>query len=190
MTSSALLWGHSMGGANSVAMTANPPTQLRALVLEDPAVFGRRRPASTNSSPTMNMFQISLDLIDSGATAEEAASRFREAYPNWPECVAGWKAESILQMDAEILRNVVGGTSPSQGDPAEILASIDCPVLLMQADPAAGGILQDDFLAQIVPDSDDWTVVKIEGAGHNIHREHSELLLPVVLPWLEARQNW
>ena len=70
----------------------------------------------------MNMFQISLDLIDSGATAEEAASRFREAYPNWPEYVAGWKAESILQMDAEILRNVVAGTSLSLGDPAAVLA--------------------------------------------------------------------
>lgn len=186
-----VLWGHSMGGANSVATAIDAPAQLRALVLEDPAVFGRRRPASTNNSPTMNMFKLSIDLIDSGATVEEAASRFREAYPNWPEYVAGWKAESILQMDAEILRNVVGGTSAySLDDPAEVMARIKCPVLLMQADPTAGGILPDEFLAQIVPDNDDWTVVKIEGAGHNIHREHSELLLPVVLPWLEARQNW
>ena len=182
-----VLWGHSMGGANSVAMAIDPPTQLKALVLEDPAVFGRRRPASANNSPTMNMFKLSLDLIDSGAMVEEAASRFRGEYPYWPEYVAGWKAESILQMDAEILRNVVGGTSPSQGDPAELLARIQCPVLLMQADPITGGILPDDFLAQVVPDRDDWRIVKVYGAGHNIHREHSDKLLPVVLPWLEAQ---
>jgi pimeloyl-ACP methyl ester carboxylesterase len=184
-----ILWGHSMGGANSIAVAIDPPAQLKALVLEDAAVFGRRRPASTNASPTMNMFKMSIDLIDSGIPVEEITSRFREAYPSWPDYIPAWKAESILQMDAEILRNVVGGNSASLGDPAEALARIKCPVLLMQADPTAGGILPDEFLAQIVPDSDDWTVVKIEGAGHNIHREHSDKLLPVVLPWLEAHSG-
>jgi pimeloyl-ACP methyl ester carboxylesterase len=185
-----ILWGHSMGGANSVGVAINPPSQLKALVLEDAAVFPRVRPPSASNSPTMSMFQISLDLIDADATVEEAAARFREAYPNWPDYIYGWKAESILQMDADILRNVIGGTSSfSPGDPAETLARIKCPVLLMQADPTAGGILADDFLAEVVPDSDDWTVVKIEGAGHNIHREHSELLLSVVLPWLETQSG-
>ncbi len=86
-----------------------------------------------------------------------------------------------------ILRDVVAGRSRGGEDPVEVLAKIDCPVLLMQADPGAGGILPDDFLAEVVPGSDDWTVVKIEGAGHNINRDHPEKVLPVVLPWLDAQ---
>lgn len=117
---------------------------------------------------------------------DEIASRIREAYPDWPDYVADWKAESIVQMDADILRAITAGNIPSEDDPAGMLARIQCPVLLLQADPLAGGILPDDFVAEVVPENGRWTVVKIEGAGHNINREHPEKLLPVVMPWLEA----
>jgi pimeloyl-ACP methyl ester carboxylesterase len=68
-----------------------------------------------------------------------------------------------------------------------MLANITVPVLLLQADPDAGGILPDDYLAGIVPDSDSFTVKKIVGAGHNINREFPELMMPVVVPWLAAQ---
>ena len=55
----------------------------------------------------------------------------------------------------------------------------------MQADPNAGGSNTDEYLAEIIPDRENFTVKKIVGAGHNINREHTELLLPVALPWLE-----
>ncbi|MCH8229533.1 MAG: alpha/beta hydrolase [Chloroflexi bacterium] len=181
-----IVWGHSMGGGNAVAMAGEPPEQLKALVLEDPAVFGRKRPVSTGSSPTANAFQVYLDLIEAGLSAEEMASKLQAANPHQPEYFASWKAECLLQMDVEILRNVVSGRARGGGDPAESLAKIECPVLLLQADPDAGGILPDDYLAGIIPDSDEFTVKKILGAGHNINREHPDKMLPVVLPWLEA----
>ncbi len=183
-----IVWGHSMGGGNAISMAGDPPEQLKALVLEDPAIFGRRRrPTPSSSTPAMNAFQFSLDLIDAGISVEEMASRTRHSYPDSPDYYANWKAESLTQMDAEILRDVVAGRSRGGEDPVGVLAKIDCPVLLMQADPEAGGILPDDFLAEVVPGSDDWTVAKIEGAGHNINRDHPEKVLPVVLPWLDAQ---
>lgn len=180
-----IVWGHSMGGGNAVAMAGDSPELLKALVLEDPAVFGKTRPVPTDSSPTVNTFRIHLDLIEAGLSIEEMAPKLQAASPGQPEYFAAWKAECLLQMDINILRDVVSGKSRGGGDPAEALAKIECPVLLMQADPAAGGILPDDYLAGIVPDRDGFTAVKIDGAGHNINREHPEKLLPVVLPWLE-----
>ena len=67
-----------------------------------------------------------------------------------------------------------------------MLATIQVPVILLQADPDAGGILPDDYLAGILPNSDSFTSQKIVGAGHNINREYPEKMLPVVLPWLAA----
>jgi pimeloyl-ACP methyl ester carboxylesterase len=64
------------------------------------------------------------------------------------------------------------------------LADIKVPVLLLQADPDAGGILPDDYIAGLIPDNETFTMMKIVGAGHNINREFPELMLPVVLPWL------
>jgi pimeloyl-ACP methyl ester carboxylesterase len=182
-----IVWGHSMGGGNSVAMANNPPANFKALVLEDPAVFGRVRPVRANNSPTMNGFQIHLGLIEAGLSIEEMAPKLQEASPNQPEYFANWKAECLLQMDVDILRGVVGGTYRGFDDPAAMLANITVPVLLLQADPDAGGILPDDHLEGIVPDRDSFTVKKIVGAGHNINREFPELMMPVVLPWLAAQ---
>ncbi len=180
-----IVWGHSMGGGNAVSMASESTELLRALVLEDPAVFGKSRPVSTDKSPTVNTFKVHLELIEAGLSIEEMAPKLQAASPGQPEYFAPWKAECLLQMDANILRDVVSGNSSGLDDPSDALDSIDRPVLLLQADPTKGGILPDDYLASIVPDTADFTVQKITGAGHNINREHPELMLPIVMPWLE-----
>ena len=181
-----VVWGHSMGGANAIAMAADPPEQLKALILEDPAIFGRARSTRAGGAPVNSPFGASLELIEAGISAEEMASRIAESEPGLPDYYAPWKAERLAQIDPEILRDVVAGRRRGVQDPKESLAKIDCPVLLMQADPDKGGILQDEFLAEITPKTGDWTVVKVVGAGHVINRNHPELALPIVMPWLAA----
>jgi pimeloyl-ACP methyl ester carboxylesterase len=179
-----IVWGHSMGGGNSIAMANKAPSNLKALLLEDPAAFGRQRPVRATASPTLNTFQIHLGLIEAGLSIKEMTPKLQVASPGQPEYFAAWKAECLLQMDSEILRGVVSGNYKGFDDPAKILANIDVPVLLVQADPDAGGILPDDHIASIVPSKPNFTTVKIVGAGHNINREHPEQMLPIVLPWL------
>ena len=179
-----IVWGHSMGGANAVALGGKEPQLYRALMLEDPAIFSRTDTTPPPASPTRSIFRIHLDLIDAGLSIEEMAPKIQEASPNQPEYFATWKAECLLQMDADILRSVVERRSRGGGDPAENLANISCPVLLAQADPDAGGILPDDYPESVAPKRENFTVKKIVGAGHNINREYPDLLLPVVLPWL------
>ena len=181
-----VVWGHSMGGANAIAMAADPPEQLKALILEDPAIFGRARSTRAGGAPVNSPFGASLELIEAGISAEEMASRIAESEPGMPDYYAPWKAERLAQIDPEILQDVVAGRRRGVQDPKESLAKIDCPVLLMQADPDKGGILQDEFLAEITPKTGDWTVVKVVGAGHVINRNHPELALPIVMPWLAA----
>ncbi len=181
-----VVWGHSMGGANAIAMAADPPEQLKALILEDPAIFGRARSTRADGAPVNSPIGASLELIEAGISAEEMASRIAESEPGMPDYYAPWKAERLAQIDPEILRDVVAGRRRGVQDPKESLAKIDCPVLLMQADPDKGGILQDEFLAEITPKTGDWTVVKVVGAGHVINRNHPELALPIVMPWLAA----
>ena len=179
-----IVWGHSMGGANAVALGGEEPLLFRALMLEDPAIFPRTDSTTPPASPTRSIFRIHLDLIDAGLSIEEMAPKIQQASPNQPEYFAAWKAECLLQMDADILRSVVEGRSRGGVDLAAELANITCPVLLAQADPDAGGILPDEYLESITPKRENFTVKKIVGAGHNINREHPDLLLPVVLPWL------
>ncbi len=181
-----IVWGHSMGGGNSLAMAAEQPSNLKALLLEDPALFRPGPDQRPPDSPVVRGFQQQLSMMNNGLSIEEMTPKLREDNPNQPDFFAAWKAECLTQMDNEILENVVAGRGRGGDDPEESLRRVQCPVLLLQADPNAGGILSDDHLASIVPERDNITVKKIVGAGHNINREHSELLLPVVLPWLDA----
>ena len=181
-----IVWGHSMGGGNAVALGGQEPQLFRALVLEDPAIFARSNPNPPSTGAVHSLFRIHLDLIEAGLSIEEMAMKIREASPNQPEYFVPWKAECLKQMDPEILRNVVEGNSRGGGDPVENLKKITCPVLLVQADPDAGGILPDDYIASAVPKRDNFTIKKIPGAGHNINREHAEQMLPIVLPWLAS----
>ncbi len=184
---STFVWGHSMGGANAVAMAGDSPEQLRALVLEDPALFGRTRPSSNSKTPTKSQFQVNLELVEQNLSTEEMISRQIETNLGQPEWVAPWKTECLSQMDIELLRMTAGGVYKGGGEPAEALAMISCPVLLVQADPTVGGILPDNYLAAMIPDRDDFTSTKIEGAGHNINRDNPADILAVVMPWLAAR---
>jgi len=182
-----LVWGHSMGGANAVSMAGDAPEQLIALVLEDPAMFGRVRPASNSKTPSRSQFQVNLELVEEGLTTEEMIVRQKATNPNHPEWVAAWKADCLAQMDIDLLRITASGEYKHGGEPVDALAKIGCPVLLVQADPTAGGILPDDYLAAMLPDRDGFSTTKIEGAGHNINRDEPEKLLAVVMPWLAAQ---
>jgi len=180
-----IIWGHSMGGGNASTLVSEHPEWAIALVLEDAGLRGGgARSAGGQQNVTRSTFAIHLELIDAGLSLEEMTDKIRALSPNQPEYYAAWKAEGLLQMDPELLRSTVEGTRIGGGNPAEILAKIECPVLFLQADPDAGGMNTDEYLAEIIPDRDNFTVRKIVGAGHNINREHTELLLPVVLPWL------
>lgn len=181
-----IIWGHSMGGGNAGSTVSENPEWATALVLEDAGMRGggARRPGA--ASVTGSVFARHLALMEAGLSLEEMTAKIDEMSPGQPEYYAGWKAECLMQMDNEILRGTVDGTRRGHGDPAEILSKIECPVLFMQADPNAGGSNTDEYLAQIIPDRQNFTVTKIVGAGHNINREHTELLLPVALPWLAS----
>ena len=47
----------------------------------------------------------------------------------------------------------------------------------------------DEYLAEILPERGNLTLKRIIGADHNINRDHTERLLPVILQWLAALQD-
>ncbi len=180
-----IVWGHSMGGGNATELAGREPSLYRALVLEDPAIFSSSRPAPRAETPTHVRFRKYQELIDAELSTVKLVERVRKEIPNKNHFYPAWRAEGLLQIDPEILKNVLEGKSRGGNDPAESLEKLTYPVLIAEADPDTGGILTDEYLASIVPKRANFTVKKIVGAGHNISLDHPDLLLPVVLPWLE-----
>jgi pimeloyl-ACP methyl ester carboxylesterase len=64
-----------------------------------------------------------------------------------------------------------------------ISAAIQCPVLLMQADPTVGGVMTDDEVTRALMLLAQPRHVKLEGISHVLHNEWKE-------PVLEALKNF
>ena len=58
-----------------------------------------------------------------------------------------------------------------------VLPAIKCPVLLLQADPAAGGLMTDAEVEQALPQLARPSHVRLEGESHALQHVHPE---PVV----------
>jgi pimeloyl-ACP methyl ester carboxylesterase len=56
----------------------------------------------------------------------------------------------------------------------------------LQADPAAGGMLVDDEASQFAAAAGDATLVKLAGAGHNLHTSRTQEVLNLVTQFLDA----
>ena len=84
---------------------------------------------------------------------------------------AAYKAQTLHQLDPEVLDLALQKKLwPGTGFEAEI-AQVSCPGLLLQADTAFGGVMDEDLSAISELKSKNWTWKRFEGVGHSIHYE-------------------
>ena len=179
-----IVWGHSIGGGNAVELGGKESHLFRALVLEDPGLLPPTGSLRRKNTPSSREFRALVGILDAKLSTEGLVQKIRELIPIQLDFYASWRAESLLQLDEELLRTFAHRKSAAGNNPAENLVNIHCSVLLLQVDPDSSGILPDDYLQTIASNRDYFTIKKIVGAGHNIRLECPDLLLPVVLPWL------
>ncbi len=66
----------------------------------------------------------------------------------------------------------------------QLMPNIHCPILLLQADPHAGGLMTDEEVAQaktLLPRAQH---IKLDGISHILHNEDKVGVLTAVLPFL------
>lgn len=173
------LIGHSMGAGTAAGVGAAAPEAIRALVLEDP---GWRDAASpVPPAPTADADARPDSRAPLGSPAwlawvrefkalrpEERCARSAAERPGWSE------AERLPWADAKALLDLAVFDEPrAAGTTAwrELADRISCPVLLLTADPARGGIVTPAVAAAALEHLRDGCVVNLPDAGHNIRRE-------------------
>jgi pimeloyl-ACP methyl ester carboxylesterase len=100
------------------------------------------------------------------------------------------QAQNLHQLDPDMLAAVLAGpeTMLAGYDPAQVLPAITCPVLLLQGDPAAGGLLRDEEVRlglHLLPQA---THTQLAGIGHELHGPPANVtrVLEAIQPFLEA----
>lgn len=161
-TGSAVVAGHSMGGVVVGQLAARFPELVRALILEDPAWFlpeAREAGGGIGAGP---MGEWVRSLAVKGA--EELMAECRAEHPTWPEIVVLRWCQGKKQLD----QNFPASRDSNWGRWTDAARAIQCPALLVTADPDLGGIINPDTARQIHEWNPRIQVAHIPGAGHHV----------------------
>jgi pimeloyl-ACP methyl ester carboxylesterase len=196
-TEPVILYGHSLGAMVAAQVAAAEPARVRAVVAEDPPfhTMGER----IDTTPLLSYFHAleklcgrALPQADLLAQLGEAPLRNPLTGHNVPlretrdAAAIRFAAAAVRQLDPAVLQPIVAGQWLDGYDVEGVGRSLQCPILLLQADHAVGGMLIDDDVAlwgQIVPDL---TVVRFHGAGHMLHWQRTHEVASAVTAFLES----
>lgn len=185
-----VILGHSLGAMVAAAVAAEVPQFVRGVVLEDPpfhtmgnriegtawqAQFAGMRVAARRGGTVEGLADALADIrLPAPGGAFKRLGELRD------RASLRWSAECLTHLDPEVLTPVIEGYWLDGFDVAGILSRIRCPVLLLQADPAAGGALTATDADEVAAALPSCQRVRFPGAGHQLHRDLPEAVLRAV----------
>ncbi len=192
----AVVIGHSLGAMVAAAVAAEVGGRVRAVVLEDPpfSMMGER----IGETSYLDLFRGYRSVAGSDRPVEEIAAKLAALRLATPDGVAvqlgdirdpialRFLASCLKPLDPAVLDPIVAGKWLEGFDVPGTLRRIACPALLIQADAAAGGILPDEYAAEIAGWIPGVVSVKLAGVGHQVHGSQPEAMMRLVTGFLES----
>ena len=178
--------GHSMGAATALALAGGYPDLPGAILLEDPPTWWTDWYASPDGAERRAQMRERFIGIKRKSRQELLAGQ-RAEQPGWADAELERWADAKARFSPEILR-VLDTDNPADVDWPVVLARITCPVLLITADPARGGIVTAESgaaLRALVPHLE---TSHVPEAGHNIRRDQFGRYLDVVRDFLSRHR--
>jgi pimeloyl-ACP methyl ester carboxylesterase len=174
-----LLGGHSMGGGVAAAVASEWPELVRAVVLEDAALFvPRELPANPEKEAQRHSW-----LFGVRAQSLEERKATCQKDTGWSEITVEQWAISKEQLNAALL---TVGLAPVVGErsPLEVLTTIRCPLLLVTGDPARGAMITPEQAAEVISVQPLARELHLSDAGHCIRYDQPQAYAESVGEWL------
>ncbi len=192
----AAMFGHSLGGAVTMHVAANRPELVRAAILGDTVFSGKTLAESMYQPLFAGLYEV---IVQNGSIGEMAGrlGKVRIPVPGIGHLVAigdlpGNNAPSLLkwaeclqQVAPEAMRMSRDGLTLSDFDGRELIARMQCPTLILQANPQLGGLVPDreiDF-ARTLPHV---RVARFPLLGHALHLQQAKPVADAVLEFLNT----
>jgi pimeloyl-ACP methyl ester carboxylesterase len=191
-----VIFGHSLGAMVAAQVASLLPKRIAGAILEDPpfSTMGSR----IKESSFYLQFQGVRDLLYSRPEGEVLFQRLRELPVRRAsdleivrfrevrdDASLRTYAKYLSEVDPRVLDPIVSTQWLDGYDLEAIAAKIDCPVLLIQADPKFGGMLTDFEANQFASRTANCHLRKFEAAGHLIHASHAEGLANEITAFLQ-----
>lgn len=174
-----VVFGHSMGAITAAALAADYPELVSAIILEDPPLRNGPMP----KPPAGFLEARRQENAALRAMSPEARIAWGTAQnPGWhPLEIEPW-VESKTELDPAIL-TIIGKFDEYLW--REAFERIQCPGLLITAEPATRAIVTPEVARQALELWENGEVVAIEGAAHCIHRDRYDETLAAVNAFLD-----
>lgn len=180
-----ILFGHSMGGRNSMAFAGQHGERLERLCIVD--IGPRIEPAGGNRitnelrdlPPEFDTFEAALDHVQGGnrfASEPVMRRRLTGQTRQLPNGKIGWK------FDPAIREQRINGTAAPAVDLWPTLDRITCPTLLVRGRET--DLLAEETAQQMVARLKQGTLAEIQRAGHMVFEDNPEDFIAAVKGWL------
>lgn len=193
----AVVFGHSLGGLVAMWLAANHPERVGALILGDCMIS----PDNLNGSMYTVLFAGLRDLAARGGSIEEIAQglakielpvpELRESIaigdlPGNDEAYLRWWARCVQRVDPETFAMAVDGSWREGWDSEALLRRIQCPTLLLQANPDLGGLMSDADVKRARELLSRATHVRFPTLGHALYMQQAEPVLRAITNFLDG----
>jgi len=194
-----VLIGYSLGGAVAAKVAGQLPNLVRAVVIIDNFLFWDSLQAVRTDPLISTMFRSIQALVrqtrspkdlagsisDISVPLPEAGQRIRlsELFP--PAFIARW-AESVAEIDPGVISVLLGEVPPENFDGEAILKAIACPLLLLQANPALGGLLPDRDVERARAIQPATQHIKFDQLGHMMYLQDPTAVSSAIVSFLET----
>lgn len=192
-----VLYGHSLGAMVAADVAGNRSDRIAAVVLEDPPLhtMGQR----IAKTPFLSFFEALQTLAGDARGVAAIASELGDAMIHDPvqatrtrlgdlrdAASLRFMASCLKRLDPAVLEPIVQGQWLEGFDVQSVFSRVQCPCLLIQADPAAGGMLMDNDADSLGTWLADPVRVKFPGSGHLVHWNKTTELLNCLHGFLES----
>ena len=184
-----VLIGHSMGAATIALAVAANPGLSRGIVLEDPAWW--EWPAGLTGKESGELLATRLDrnaiwresLAKARLMSRDDAFAWRRAdAPSWSDQDIALSLDARLQVELDLFTYFPNAESPWR----RVVPNLDCPTLLVTADPERGAIISADVAAEASTLNPNIVVARVGGAGHAIRYEQFDAFMALLMPFLDG----
>ena len=186
-----VLYGHSLGALVAAAVASNFPEGVRGVVLEDPPgpLFLREM----HQTPYGKLFEAMRAFAGDPRPLGDLAKALGEIpvgdmkLSDLRDATAlRFSASCLRQLDPNVLTPLIEGRWLEGYDVPEVFGKIRCPVLLLRADDAVGGMLPAGEARQLTSYLNEGVMVEIPNVGHLLHLLAPETVLRLTSGFLES----
>lgn len=174
-----IILGHSLGGIITLMWAAMNPTTPRALIIEDSPL--------RSGDDFKDAFEGWLQL--NALPHEVAKAWYADKNPHWPDAVLDQRSFDMVNTARAAIEELQESSLSNEGlDTFAELGAIAAPLLFLQGDSEAGGMVDPDDLATLQESLPQIQIEQFPGAGHTIHRSHPNEWLESVKKFIGERE--